>query len=268
MRIELTLHPIYTCVVPVNYQYPLSSAIYKIINTASPEYSNFLHNQGYIGTDGKLRKLYTFSFLQFYPKKRLKNRKFHLKKNDTATLIVSSPMLEDFIQNFVVGLFTHQKIEITSQGYRAPFFIEQVETLTEPDFKETMKFRMLSPMVVSTQIDTDNGLQTYYYRPFDKEISEAVRQSLVKKYETIYHTSPNNTELTFEVDKEYVQKKGGVEKVSKLITLREGKKDETRVKGFLTPFTLKGSLELMQTGWECGIGDKCSLGFGCVESFK
>lgn len=268
MRIKLTLRPFRNVIVPVNYQYPLSSAIYTIINTASPEYSDFLHNQGYIGPDGKLRKLYTFSFLKFYSPKKLKDKKFHLNKHDTATLIMCSPMLKDFIQNFVVGLFTHQKIEINTQGHRAPFFVEQVETLEEPEFKEEMKFRMLSPLVVTTQIDTDNGLQTYYYRPFDEKISKAVRQNLIKKYETIYQKTPQNTELMFEVDKEYVEKKGGEEKVSKLITLREGKKDETRVKGFLAPFIMKGSVELMRTGLECGIGDKCSIGFGCVDVVK
>jgi len=265
MRIKLTIRPFHNVIVPVNYQYPLSSAIYTILNTASPEYSDFLHNKGYIGTDGKLRKLYAFSFLKFYPPKKLKNKKFHLNKHDTATLIICSPMLKDFIQNFVVGLFTHQKIEINSQGHRAPFFVERVETIEQPEFKKEMKFRMLSPLVVSTQIDTDKGLQTYYYRPFDENISEAMRQSLFKKYKTIYYKSPDNAELKFEIDKEYIKRKGGEKKVSKLITLSEGNKDETRIKGFLSPFIMKGSPELMKTAWDCGLGDKCSLGFGCID---
>lgn len=264
MRIQLTIRPNKKCRIPINYQYPLSSAIYNILKSASPEYSEFLHDRGYTGPDGKPRKLFTFSFLSFRSKVRPVSRYFHLREDVNATLIVCSPMLEDFVQNFVTGLFTDQKIVIASQDHSAHFFIEQVETLAEPEFAETVRFRMLSPIVVTTQIDRDEGLQTYYYRPFDESISEAVRQSLVKKHETIYRKSPENDELKFEVDREYVQRRGGEEKVSKLITIREGREDETRVKGFLAPCTLKGSVELMRTAWECGIGDKCSMGFGCV----
>lgn len=174
-------------------------------------------------------------------------------------------MLEDFIQNFVTGLFNNQNIEITFSDFRTIFIIDQVETVKEPDFQNTMKFKALSPIVLSTQIDTENSLKTYYYRAMDKGISDAVKQSLIRKHETIYGKQPENTELHFEVDRDYIKKKGGEEKVSKLITLRQGRRDETRVKGFLAPFTLNGSVELMRTAWECGLGDKCSMGFGCID---
>jgi len=49
-----------------------------------------------------------------------------------------------------------------------------------------------------------------------------------------------------------------------LVKVKEGRPDQTNVKGFLAPFTLSGSVELMRTAWEAGLGDKCSMGFGCV----
>jgi CRISPR-associated endoribonuclease Cas6 len=33
--------------IPVNYQYPFASAIYKILHNADAEYSAFLHEKGY-----------------------------------------------------------------------------------------------------------------------------------------------------------------------------------------------------------------------------
>ncbi len=50
--------------IPLNYQYPLSAAIYKILNRADAAYAQFLHDTGYRKTDSlKSFKLFTFSDL-------------------------------------------------------------------------------------------------------------------------------------------------------------------------------------------------------------
>src|SRR5690554_6855265 len=49
---------------PINYQYELSSAIYKVINRADSAFSNFLHSQGYLAFGNQFR-LFTFSRLNF-----------------------------------------------------------------------------------------------------------------------------------------------------------------------------------------------------------
>ena len=266
MRIKMTLRANqHRCSLPYNYQYPLSAAIYKILANSSPEYADFLHDKGYIGPDGKPRKLFTFSRLSFTPKCRPKGKMLSVAPNSSAALFISSPMLQDFVQHFVIGLFSNQKIEITAAETRAVFFIEQVETIAEPEFTSPSRFIALSPIVLTTQIDTPTGLQTYYYRPLDEQLANAVRESLIRKHETVYGAAPQDTNLTFEVDREYIERRGGPDKVSKLITIREGFADATKVKCFIAPFTLSGSTELMHTAWECGLGDKCSMGFGCVE---
>lgn len=47
-------------VIPINYQYPLSAAIYKILQKGDSEYAQFLHEEGY----GKGYKFFTFSDLK------------------------------------------------------------------------------------------------------------------------------------------------------------------------------------------------------------
>ncbi|WP_392437096.1 hypothetical protein ACF3N7_09215 [Cruoricaptor ignavus] len=42
-------------IIPINYQYPMSAAIYKIISQGDAEYAEFLHNTGY----GKGFKFFT-----------------------------------------------------------------------------------------------------------------------------------------------------------------------------------------------------------------
>lgn len=269
MRIKLTMRAsTISSMMPINYQYYLSATIYKILGTSSPEYAKFLHNHGYIGPDKKPRKLFTFSHLFFQPKTKPVGNLLPVSPKSHATLFISSPMLQDFVQHFVMGLFSDQKIEITSQNTKITFHIEQVETIAEPKFSSETKFIALSPIVLTTQKDSKKGRITYYYRPLDKKLPEAVRKSLISKHQTAYSRSPEDQNLKFEIDREYIKHRGGPEKVSKLIKLREGFPEETKVKSFLAPFTLTGSTELMKTAWECGLGDKTSMGFGCVDVIK
>jgi hypothetical protein len=51
-------------ILPINYQYELSSLIYKIIDRADSAFSEFLHRQGYMAY-GKNFRLFTFSRIQF-----------------------------------------------------------------------------------------------------------------------------------------------------------------------------------------------------------
>lgn len=60
MRLKLTLFAVKSYMMPCNYHYPLSAAIYKILSQPSPDYSAFLHDRGYTGPDGKPCKLFTF----------------------------------------------------------------------------------------------------------------------------------------------------------------------------------------------------------------
>jgi len=265
LRIKLSLLSESTGWLTLNYQYQLAAAIYAILSQSSPAYSAFLHDHGYLGADGKLRKLFTFSRLQLYYGFVQQGEYLRLSNCTRAELYISSPMINEFIQHLVVGLFTNQKIIIENKKKAALFRIERIEVLPNPEFTETCRFLALSPIVLTTTANTLSGMQMYYYRPFDEGISEAVRASLLKKHETIYNTPPENTNLTFTIDREYITRKGGQDKVSKLIHIKEGHEDETRVKAFLCPFYLTGSKQLMQTAWDCGLGDKTSMGFGCVE---
>lgn len=254
--------------IPINYQYPLSAAIYKILSTSSSEYSDFLHNQGYLGADGKLRKLFTFSRLNIRPRAERRDDVLVLRPRHEITLTVSSPMLKDFIQHLVVGLFQDQRFEIANMKTKGTLLIERVEACPEPEFTPEMKFKALSPIVLTTAVERNGKLSTHYYRPFEQGLSEAVRQSLIKKYETSTGHLPADTSLNFKVDQDYVARRGGPEKVMTLVKLKEGHPDQTNVKGFLAPFTLSGSTELIKTAWEAGLGDKCTMGFGCVGEIK
>lgn len=262
MRVKLTLKPAKrTCIIPINYQYQLSSAIYSILSSASPEYSQWLHEIGYTAPNGKPLKLFVFSKL-FVPRVKIYDGALIVRNYSPCLLQIQSPMLQDFVQNFVVGLFSAQSIVIASRYGKETFYIQQVETLPEPDFSEEMKFKCLSPIVASTM--RDNG-EEHYFRPNEPELGEAIRKNLISKFETIHRHPPKDDNLNFELDEQYIERRGGVKRISKLIHIKEGTSEETRIKAFECPFYLKGSIELIKTAYECGIGQKNSMGFGMVE---
>ncbi len=248
-----------------NYQYPLSAWIYKILSRSSPAYSNFLHNMGYVGPDGKLRKLFTFSGLFFRPKAMPDARSLKIKRGSLATLYISSPMINEFIQHFVTGLFRKQQFTIADRTASTEFIVEQVETLPVPQFKSKSHFIAKSPIVLTTPLKNGPSRRAYYYRPTDTGLSEAVRKSLLKKHSAVHGHPPSNDKLEFALDHKAIERHGGPKSITRRHIIRDGYPDATDVIGFIAPFELDGSTELMRTAWECGIGDKCSMGFGCVE---
>lgn len=266
MRIKLTLQPRdRNCAIPINYQYQLAVAIYRILKQASPGYAEFLHKKGYPSPSGKFMKLFSFSSI-WCPHIRRVGSNLNIDHRKNCTFQITSPMLEDFVQNFVIGLFQQQEIEIRGPQAVGRFMITQVETLAELEFKAEMKYRCLSSIVASAKHLHKGKETTYYIRPDDPQLNDAIRKNLIQKFGIIYQHPPGNDQLNILLDEQYIQRKGGYDKISKLITIKEGDElEQTRVKSFICPFTLKGSTELMRVAYDCGIGEKNSMGFGMIE---
>jgi CRISPR-associated endoribonuclease Cas6 len=267
MRIKLSFRPLpKPADIFINYQYHLSAAIYATLSTSSPDYSTFLHDHGYMGIDGKPRKLFTFSKLLSTPRPTPQNQKLIFQKGSRLELIISSPMLQEFVLHLISGLFARQQIILPAEDGTQGFDIEQVETIADPVFGNECRFKTLSPLVVTTRINTESGVKSYYYRPLDPELPEALRKNLLAKHQTAFGRAADDERLDFIIDQDYITRRGGPDKISKLIHIRQGHPDETGIKAFEAPFTLKGSPSLMRVAWECGLGDKCSMGFGCVDA--
>jgi CRISPR-associated endoribonuclease Cas6 len=56
--------------------------------------------------------------------------------------------------------------------------------------------------------------------------------------------------------------------ISKLITIKQGREDETKVRGFMCPLKIEGNPALIALAYESGLGEKNSLGFGMLELQK
>lgn len=261
MRLKLSLANKDILTIPINYQYPLMSSIIHILKISSSEYSEFIHTLGYLGTDGKRRKLFTYSKLYFSPAPLVKNGSLIIHPYSQGVLYISSPMLNDFLTNLIIGASKDKNLLIND----SEFIITSIEALPQPDLIKISRFKTLSPITLATVREYKGKRGTYYYRPLDDELPKAVKKSLIGKYKSIFNTYPNDDHVSFGIDTNYIRERGGENAVSKLIKIKENQNDQTNIKAFECPFYLTGSSELIQVAWDCGIGDKTNMGFGCIS---
>ena len=234
---------------PINYNHLLAGVIYRFLAESNPEYAFFLHNEGY-GTEQRRFKLFTFSQLMA-ERRRITHEKIHFRS--TLTWYVSSPV-ETFLSHFADTLLTEGKL--TLRGHQLA--VKDVTVPRTPRFQSEMRFRCLSPIVMSTVREREGRQSMHYCLPDDPALSDLIRQNLIRKHKVIHNRPPHDDTLTFQFDENYIAKRQG--RVTRLIDFKG-----IKIKGVMCPLTVSGSPELIQIGYECGFGDKNSAGFGMVE---
>jgi len=261
----VTQHP---ATIPFNYNYALHSALYALIEKSSKEYSQYLHDKGFINQAlNKRFKLFTFSKLFFEPSRIEKNGFNHVKK---ISFIFSTPIEKSF-EHLILGLFSDQTFHLNFFSEKINFSVTQVESLPEPQFSNKCTFICLSPIAVSTLREkTNHKLEQHYLdymNPIEREpFIENIRKNLINKFQTFHNTTYTNhtQEFKFSFDINYITKRQG--KISKLIHFKRiDNKTTSKIKGFESPFKITADPELIKTGYEAGFGNNNSAGLGCVE---
>lgn len=247
MRIQVILPIDEQIALPINQNYFLSSAIYHALDS-HPDYARFLHEYGYLHSEsGRHFKLFVFSPLI------CKNRKLNGDKillgPGRIRWTISSPMV-DFVVALAEGLLYQGRLPILDVSLP----IKCIETEPNPLFENVSRFSSLSPIVVAR----DNGDHAHFCTQEDPEFSERIRKNLIRKYELIHKQPPSDSSLHLEFDPQYLSHHGG--KITKLIDIRH-----IKIRGVQAPFTVTGSPELTKVGYECGFGERGSMGFGCVN---
>lgn len=255
--------------VPFNYSYGLQSVVYKLINNSSPEFSAFLHNEGFV-EQNKPFKLFTFSKLLQSDGLVCKEG---LKNVSSFSLYFSTPIEESY-KHLVLGIFSGKKTVLTLPGYKPMnITIAAVESLPEPEFTTQTRFLSLSPVAVSTMIERSGRMVQHYLDYTDplekKKFKENLHGNLLKKYRLIKKRAFTvSSDFDIEFDKDYIARKGG--KIRKQIRFKKDKTSEkySYIIGMEAPFTVKTDPELIKIGYQCGFGEKNSAGFGMAEVIK
>lgn len=249
MRIQILADVGKQITLPINYNHLLVGAIYRFLAESNPEYAGFLHDEGYQAAKKRF-KLFTFSQLMA-ERRHITGEQIHFRS--TLTWFVSSPT-EQFLSHFADTLLTQGRLSIGQQQLK----ILDVNIPRTPRFQSEMRFRCLSPIVMSTVRDRDGQREMHYCLPDDPELSELIRQNLIRKHEAIHGSAPQNDALKFRFDSAYIKRKQG--RVTRLVDFKG-----IKIRGILCPFRVSGSPALVQVGYECGFGDKNSAGFGMAE---
>ncbi len=263
MRVKITFSSNRNFFVPFNYKYEISALVYKLIATASQDYATFLHEKGFEFDFLRKFKLFTFSDLNFIPFKidKLKGGFGEIEKVE----LIFSTLIPKSFENFILGIFKNQNISLGfGAGRKIDFFAENVETLPEITFENELKFKCLSPIVVTTKKEINGDLKLHfveYNTPEEKkQFSENIHKNLLYKYAAFHGKEYGNKDYNFEFhfDEEYIKKRKG--KIYKLLRYKN-----TNIKGIYVSGVVKAPKELLEILYYAGVGEKNSGGFGCVE---
>lgn len=255
MRFELTLDIIKRerrNILPLNYQYELSSWIYKVLNEGDPIFSTWLHTQGY-KTKDKPFKLFTFTNLRI-ESFRIDNDRLIIN-SDKAFLIISF-LPNEAITPFIIGLFKDRHFILGDRQSQVAFDVTEVKSIPPITFSEEMTFKTISPLFVD-EVELDTG-RNNHLSPESVHYSTLIHHNLLEKYRAFYKREPDATwpETKIEII--------GASK-SKKITIKAGTSQATELKAYQYKFKIKGSKELIEIGYYGGFGRENSQGFGCVE---
>lgn len=258
MRFELTLqsNPYERGrTLPINYQYELSSWIYKVLNEGDPIFSAWLHSQGY-KTKEKPFRLFTFSRL-FIDKIKVRGDRL-LMLSDKARLIISF-LPDEIITPFIIGLFKDRHLVLGDSFTQVAFDVTAVENLKPLEFQEQMTFSTISPLFVDCErTDSRNKM---HLSPEAENYSLLISNNLKEKYRAFNQNEPNSgwddIKLTLI----------GAAK-PKTITIKSGTPQETQIKAYEYKFKITGAPELIKIGYYGGFGGLNSQGFGCVERIE
>jgi len=235
--------------VPINYNAWLVSAIYHWLSLSSQDYADFLHNEGY-RLAKRVYKLFCFSQLQI-KKRRVDGDWLYLDSNSFSWCLSSAK--GEFIGHLVAGL--EKSPELTIAGVRAA--AHRVERVPEPALKTPVRFVCLCPITASIWDCHSDRNPTRYLEPGEKFV-EAIRVNLTRKFQLLYGRRATDDRLSIDFDADYTARK---KTITKLVDFKG-----IKVRGVFCPFTAGGGEELIRVGYECGFGEKNSIGFGMVEA--
>ena len=259
MRILLTIRTEKSgSVIPVNYQYPLSAAIYKIIQKADSSYSGFLHEKGY----GKGFKLFTFSDL-LTPFKIIGDRL--LFQTNTAQLTICFH-LPRAAENFIRGLFMSQQIVIADKTDKTVFAVQNVEVVNDgleniddEDFVDLI-LKPISPILCD--LKNEKG-EVVYLSPDEDRYEEMIFKNWQEKVRSVMDKSEADY-LMLDAFVRMLYFKNPPK--SRLIAIKSGTPEETKIRGFNNfLIEVKGRKAVVEMLLNAGVGRFNAQGMGCVE---
>lgn len=242
---------------PINYQYPLSAAIYRILAKGDDEYAHFLHETGY----GKGYKFFTFSDLSLQYR-RVDDR---LILTHPVVSVIACFHLPEASQTFVQGLFRSEEIVIADKKSRAVFIVQSVQALENPlkEFPENQIVRIVVSPVSAIVAGNKNEEGNYkFYAPDHPDFVESLLYNWRNKIAACW-----GEQVAFEALLAMEVELYGNPFRSRLVTIKDNSPSErTQIRGFLN-FKLRLTAErrFIDLVMNAGLGLYSAQGMGCLE---
>lgn len=260
MRVCIELHSDRPQLLTWDYRYPIAGWLYRTIGRIAPEYATFLHQSGYPLDQHRRTRLFTFAL-------RVENARgtsqgLMLDRRSRVHLLISSPIHNHFVRAVLEAILAEPVVEIVFPPHRLRWQIEQVRAVPRPVFGEQVVARLLSPLVVSVP----GQRHPQYLRALDERVPELLRINALKKYRLVAAAAPRGT-IALTVDRAYVERSGGdrSRRISSLHRIKVGTPAEIAIRAFTAPIHISGDPDIIAVLYDCGIGEKNSMGFGCWE---
>ncbi|AZQ63024.1 CRISPR-associated endoribonuclease Cas6 [Flammeovirga pectinis] len=202
---------------------------------------------------------FTFSGLKGQTKVGREGLHYFSKK---ATIVLTSPN-KGFIDKIVKGLFQESHILLGNLMLQADY-VEEEEV---PEFKESMKFLCISPIVPFHMIEGLNNKM--FVNPLSDDFSDMLYDSTMFRMEKSGKYTPEQISSFFRFqvipDQEYLARINRMDKKFARIysVIKNGEIQEAR--GYTLPFEVMAAPEVQEFIYHNGFGELTTHGFGMLD---
>lgn len=223
---------------PLNYHHMIQGIVYHSLSDM-PEYSRFVHDQGYDFSDRQYR-MFVYGLLQ--GKYEIKGKRIIFK--DHISFQVRSPEVS-FIRLLKESIEKNGITYFQKKYDRVNLFMDNYAIK-----EDCIKIQMQSPICVYST-DADTG-KTYFYAPDEEEFYNAINDNFIRKYTAYMGIEPKTV-----LDIKPVR----VTPRDKMVTKYKG----IYLSGWKGVYELYGDTEYLNFLYNTGLGSKNSQGFGLFD---
>lgn len=256
MQFKIQLIKVQGKVIPINYPYLLSAAIYRIISKGDEEYASFLHEKGY----GKGYKFFTFSDLKF----KYKRENDRMLLLDPKVEFTVSFHLPEASRTFVEGLFKSENIVIADKNSKVVFQVQSIISLDNPlkEFspQELMEVIVKPSSAIVTGIKNERGHYDYLL-PDDKEFLPSLLYGWRNKIRDAYDLETAKQAI-LSIELEYYQNPFR----TRLVHIKSDSQAATKIRGSLNyKLKLRAERRFIELLLNAGLGLYSAQGMGSLE---
>lgn len=245
MQLTIHFHAPGPVAIPVHYGNLLQGLIYHQMQ--NPVLRTYLHEHGF-ALEKRRFKLFTFSRLmgqavRFDPESK------RLFFTPPLKLVICSP-IPFILQEMGTGFLRQGQVRLGD----VRLDVKEMSAVSPQVQTPAVQVRMLSPMVVYSTMESENGRPyTYYYAPFEPRFAGLIAANLAKKHLLIYGR-PAALESFRILPAALAENDLKITRYKDII-----------VKGWMGNYRLQGDPQLLQVALDAGLGSKNSQGYGCCS---